>query len=329
MGKSVVSARNNPVLVGIALGAQNDLTSDFIAGRIFKGIKVDKNTGDIMSFGKDHMRVVSDLRNDGNTNYVTVDITKAEMWKLEWHELSIFVSDDNVDQYGAANVRANFTEMLMEQLMIVRESAAVTAMTTAANYSAGNKTSNMGWDDFTTSTPRQDLMVAQEAVKTSCGKYPNTAIIASNVWTYLCQHPQLLAGRQNVGESVLTADTLKPILFPHYAAADCQILIGQSTYNTANKGQTAIMGRAWSDCFIYAYINPKSDPKGHQSSMTGSFNKDGNTVDGASVQSIQVLVTKGEKYLETEEDITDRWQYDDVVMEYDCGYLITDCLNGI
>jgi hypothetical protein len=329
MGKSVVSARNNPVLVGIALGAQNDLTNDFIAGKIFKGIKVDKNTGDILSFGKDHMRVVSDLRKDGNTNYVTVAISKSEVWKLEWHELSIFVSDDHVDQYGAANVRANFTEMLMEQLMIVRESAAVTAMTTVGSYAAGNKTSNMGWNDFATSTPRQDFIAAQEAVKTSCGKYPNTAIIASDVWTYLCQHPQLLAGRQNVGESVMTIETLKPILFPHYAAADCQILIGQGVYNSANKGQTAIMGRVWSDCFVYAYINPKVDPKSHQTSMTASFTKDGSVSDTANAQAIQVLVTKGEKYLETEEDITDRWQYDDVVLGYECGYIFTDCLNNI
>jgi len=326
--KSTISARNNPVLVGLALGFQND-QKDFIASRIFKGIKVDKNTGDIISFGKDHMRVVSDVRRNGNTNYVSVTVSKSEVWKLEWHELSAFIDDDISDQFGAANARANFTEMLMEQLMIIRESAAVTAMTLAASYAAGNKTSNMEWDVFATSTPREDFIVAQEAVRTSCGKYPNVAIIAGDVWAYLIQHPQLLAGRLNVGESVMTAETMKPILFPHYAPKDCEILIGQSNYNSANKGATAVMGRAWSDCFIYAYINPNRDPKAHQSSMTASFTKDGSTASAETSQAIQVLITKQEKYLDTEEDVTDRWQYDDVVLSYDCGYLFTDCLNAV
>ena len=326
--KSAISARNNPVLVGLALGAQND-NKDFIAGRIFKSIKVDKNTGDILSFGKDHMRVVSDVRRNGNTNYVSVTVSKTEVWKLDWHELSAFIDDEISDQFGAANARANFVEMLMEQLMIIRESAAVTAMTTAASFAAGNKTSNMTWDDFSTSTPRQDFIAAMEAVKTSCGKYPNTAIIASDVWSYLIQHPQLLDGRKNVGDSVMTAETMKPILFPHYAPQDCEILIGQSVYNSANKGATAVLGRAWSDCFIYAYVNPNRDPKAHQSSMTASFSKDGSTTTPEAARSIRVLITKQEKYLETEEDVTDRWQYDDVVLDYGCGYLFTDCIDAV
>jgi hypothetical protein len=326
--KSTVSARNNPVLVGLALGAQNDL-KDFIAGRIFKAIKVDKNSGDIISFGKDHMRVVSDVRRNGNTNYISVTVSKSEVWKLEWHELSAFIDDDISDQFGAENARANFTEMLIEQLMIVRESAAVTAMTLAASYAAGNKTSNMEWDVFSTSTPREDFIAANEAVKTSCGKYPNTAIIASDVWSYLMQHPQLLQGRLNVGESVMTAETMKPILFPHYSPNECEILIGQSVYNSALKGATAVLGRAWSDCMILAYINPSRDPKAHQSSMTCSFSRDGVNPTPETARSIQVLVTKQEKYLDTEEDVTDRWQYDDVVLSYDCGYLFTDCLNAV
>ena len=317
---SAVSARNNPVLSNIALGVQNEL-KDFIAGKIFRPIKVEKNTGDILSFGKDHMRVITDVRKNGSTNYVTVSVSKSEVYKLEWHELSAFISDDIADQMGSESARMNFTEMLMEQLMIARESGAVVALTTAANFAAGNKDSNMAWDDYDTSTPREDFIKAQEAVKTSCGKYPNKAVIASDVWSYLIQHPQLLTGRQNVGDSVMTVETMKPILFPHYAPADCTIEIGQGVYNTANKGATAVMARVWSDCFVYMYVNPNPNPKMHQSSMTASFTK--------GKDAVQVMITKDRMYLETEEDVTDRWQYDDVVLDYSCGYLFTDCLSGV
>lgn len=320
MSNSAVSARNNPVLQNIALGAQNSLT-DFIAGKIFRGIKVEKNTGDILSFGKDHMRVVSDIRRNGTTNYVTVTISKSEIYKLEWHELSIFLSDDHADQLGQDVARMNFTEMLMEQLMVIRESGAVTAITTAGSYGANNKESGMAWDVYATSTPREDFIAAMEAVKTSCGKYPNKAVIASDVWSYLIQHPQLLTGRLNVGESVMTVETMKPILFPHHKPQDCEILIGQSIYNSAALGQTAGMVRAWTDCFVYMYVNPSPEPKIHQSSMTASFNK--------GKDAVQVIVTKDAKYLETEEDITDRWQYDDVVLDFNCGYLFTDCLSSV
>lgn len=311
---SSIAARNNPVLQDIALGMQNEAT-DFIAQKIFKPVIVEKNTGDLITFGKDHMRVLNTIRADGNTNYLTLSVSKSEKWDLEYHELTSFISDRIADQWGLVNARINFTEMLMESLMIARESAAVIALTTAASYDAANKTSGTGWSDYSSSTPRTDLIAAMEAVKTSCGKYPNVAIIASDVYTYMINHPHLRDAVAYKGESVITKEQLKTILFPHYAPADCEILIGQSVYNSAQKGQTAVGARSWSDVFIYAYINPKKDARVHQSSMCYSFNK--------GKDSVQVKTWKQPNFLDTEENVTDNWQYDDVIMDFDCGYLIT------
>lgn len=311
---SAISARNNPVLQDIALGTQN-LMTDFIAGKIFKSVVVEKNTGDILSFGSDHLRVLNTIRVDGNTNYLTMTVSKTEKWDLEYHELTAFITDKIADQWGLTNARINFTEMLMETLMIARESAAVTALTTAGNYAAANKTSGTGWSDYTSSTPRTDLIAGMEAVKTSCGRYPNVAIIASDVYTYLVNHPQIRDAVAYKGDSVISMEQLKSILFPHYAASQCEILIGQSVYNSAKKGQTAVGARAWSDVFVYAYINPNRDARVHQTSMCYSFNK--------GKDSVQVKTWKQPNFLETEENVTDNWQYDDVVMDYNCGYLIT------
>lgn len=317
MGINAVSARNNPVLQEVALGAQNELSA-FIAKKLFPAIKVQNLTGDIKTYGKDHLRIVNTVVEDGGTKRMSFSVTKAEKWDIENHQLTIFVSEKDIDQLGAQTAKNDAASINMESLMLSRENAIVAAMTTAGNYTLGNTVTLAGgnqWSAFSTSTPREDLITARERVRTNCGRYPNVAVMNPAVLNYLVNHPQIRDAAAYKGEATVSMEMLKTILFPTYQPSECEILIGAAQYNSASKGQTAVMTDLWGKVFIYAYVNKSPNPSIRQNSLGYSFNR--------GKDSVQVLETRENMYRENEVDITDRWEYDDVVLDFGSAYLIS------
>ena len=317
MGMNATVARNNPTLQEVALGTMND-TSAFIAKLLFPSIKVEKLTGDIKTYGKDHLRIINTVVEDGGTKRMSFSVSKAEKWDIENHQLTIFVSEKDIDQLGAQTAKNDATNINMETLMLSRENAIVSAMTTAGNYTLGNTVGLAGgdqWNEFSTSTPREDLITAREAVRTNCGRYPNTAVLNPAVLNYLVNHPQIRDAAAYKGEATVSMEMLKTILFPTYTPSECQILVGSAQYNSANKGQTGVMADLWGKVFIYAYVNRNPSPAIHQNSLGYSFNR--------GKDAIQVLETRENMYRENEVDITDRWEYDDVVLDFGSAYLIS------
>jgi len=317
MGMNATVARNNPVLQEIALGTMND-TSAFIAKLLFPSIKVEKLTGDIKTYGKDHLRIINTVVEDGGTKRMSFSVTKAEKWDINNHQLTIFVSEKDIDQLGAQVAKNDAASINMETLMLSRENAVVSALTTAGNYAVANNTTLVGgdqWSAFSTSDPRGDLITAREAVRTSCGRYPNTAVMNPAVLNYLQNHPQIRDAAAYKGEAVVSMDMLKTILFPTYKPSECEILIGAAQYNSANKGQTGVMADLWGKVFIYAYVNKNPNPSVHQNSLGYSFNR--------GKDAVQVFETRETMYRENEVDITDRSEYDDVVLDFGSAYLIS------
>lgn len=317
MGTNAIAARNNPVLQEVALGAQNELDS-FIAKKLFPAIKVEKLTGDIKTYGKDHLRIINTVVEDGGTKRMSFSVTKAEKWDIENHQLTIFVSEKDIDQLGAQTAKNDAASINMETLMLSRENATVSAMTTAGNYTLGNTVTLAGgdqWSAFSTSTPREDLIAAREEVRTNCGRYPNVAVLNPAVLNYLVNHPQIRDAAAYKGEATVSMEMLKTILFPTYKPADCEILIGAAQYNSANKGQTGVMTDLWGKVFIYAFVNRNPNPSIRQNSLGYSFNR--------GKDSVQVLETRENMYRENEVDVTDRWEYDDVVLDFGSAYLIS------
>jgi len=317
MAISNISARNNPVLQQVALGYQHDADM-FIAQKILPEIKVEKLTGDLKTYGKDHLRIINTIAENGETIMLTHTVTHAQQWNIHNHELTAFMSERDADQLGPDQAKADFTEMNMETLLISRENALAAFATNLSNYGANNKQSNSTtslWSDFINSTPRQDIITMNEAVRKTCGRYPNRVIVSPTVVNYMVNHPQLRDAVMHIGESVLSLDKLKTILFPTYAAADCEILVAMAQYNSAAKGQTAVMTDIWNDVIIFAYVNPAPNPRQHQTSFGYSFSR-------GKGSAVQVIPWKQQYSRENEFYITDRWEYDDVIIAAGSGSTI-------
>lgn len=138
------------------------------------------------------------------------------------------------------NPEGRAVEMLSNLIALDRENRTAAAVFNAANYAAGNQQTLSGtsqFSDFANSDPLSVLMNALDA----CVMRPNVMVIGQAAWTKLRQHPKIVAAvLGNAGTSgIVGRDAVAGLLEIE------QLLVGQGFINTAKRGQTATLARAW------------------------------------------------------------------------------------
>lgn len=152
----------------------------------------------------------------------------------------------NFDPEGLAVIRTT------DLVLLDREKRVADAVFNASNYAAANKATLSGssqWSD-TTSDPFTAIMTAFDGLLVR----PNKAVMGRAVFSKLRQHPKILEAVKSTGgaisSGVVAARQLAELL-----ELD-ELIVGESWLNTAKKGQTASMARAWGKSFLAFYQNP-------------------------------------------------------------------------
>jgi len=307
------STRNDPTLSTIMLGYMNQ-AEQFIADQIYKGVKVAKKTGDIRTFGSTSQRVVNTIQGSGESKTLTFEVTKASAWSLDKHALKALITEDDMDQLGDQEAKNTGMDAIVEALLIAREYAVATAITSTSTYT--NDTTLTGtsqWSDYDNSDPVSDLQAGREAVRGGCGKRPNTAIMSATVYDKLIQHPDFLSAARYKGEDSVSFSRLKGLLFPGQPEGNVSVLVGEARYESAKEGATDSYTDIWGKHFIYAYIDKAPNPRKPQSTFTAKFFKGKGAI-------------AAKKWTEPDTDPglweKGEWEYDDVILDELCGYLI-------
>lgn len=118
----------------------------------------------------------------------------------------------------------------------------------ASNYAAANKATLSGtsqWSDFANSDPISAILTALDSMVMR----GNIAVMGQAVWTKLSTHPKLVKAfyGTSADTGIVTRDFVAQ-LFELEA-----IYVGQAWLNTAKKGQTASLSRAWGKHFALLY----------------------------------------------------------------------------
>lgn len=138
------------------------------------------------------------------------------------------------------NPEGRAVEMLSNLIALDRENRTASAVFNTSTYAAGNQQTLSGtsqFSDFVNSDPLSVLMNALDA----CVMRPNVMVIGQAAWTKLRQHPKIVAAvLGNAGTSgIVGRDAVAGLLEIE------QLLVGQGFINTAKRGQTATLARAW------------------------------------------------------------------------------------
>lgn len=167
--------------------------------------------------------------------------------------------DDVIPQDDIDNAPPNYdpmgrsTAMLTNLIVLDREVRVANLVFANATYPAANRVTLAGvsqWSDYTNSDPVAAIMNALDGVVIR----PNIAVFGRATFTKLRMHPkvvQAVLGVANTGAGLSAGAVSRKAIADLLELDD--VLVGESFYNTAKKGQTQTLARAWGKHAAFLY----------------------------------------------------------------------------
>lgn len=205
------------VLTNISLGWHNN---SFVGEQLFPSVPVKKQSDKYYVFGRESwVAETSDFRGPGTeANEIPGLKVSLTPYYAQEHALQIAVTDEERENTDSPlSPDQDGTELVTSKIILGRELAMQTLVTTAANYASGLSTTLSGtaqWSDYASgvSDPIKDIRTANRAVHAKLFTEPNTAVIPYQVMSILEDHPKIIARIQYSERAILTPEIIAAVL---------------------------------------------------------------------------------------------------------------------
>src|SRR6185295_17070655 len=207
----------------------------FLGSVFFPAVSVRKQSDKYYIFGREAWALPpgNDLRAPGaEANEVAGITVSTDTYFAVEHALQIPVTDEereNADTPLAPLVDG--TELVTSQLLLGRELAIKTLLTTASNYAAGHSVTLAGatqWNVATTSFPIEDVRLARTTIYGKIFMEPNTMAIPYEVMAALENHAEIIDRIKYSERGILTPELISNFF------GGMRILTAGAAYNSAN-----------------------------------------------------------------------------------------------
>ena len=236
------------VLSNLALGYSN---AESVGSLLFPSIPVTLRAGKIIQFGLEGFRLYNIRRAPGATIAEVEFGYSAGSYSLEQFAVKAKVPVEiaqEAQNAHAIDLGSGAVSLTMEIQSQSLEYQHAELARGAGNYDVGHKHAYTGatswWND--SARPLDDIAQAREAVRRTCGKYPNTMVLGPDAWSAIRRHPQVLARFQNT-DGVITLEQFARLV------EIANVRVGQRTYYDDDDGQFHDM---WGSDVVMAWVNP-------------------------------------------------------------------------
>ena len=241
-------------LQGIALAYRNP-TQSFIADKIMPRTPVATKSFKYLEFDSEQHFSLPDTKVGRKSEPTVVEYVATEKSATVFdYGLDDIVPIDDIEQARASNIdfdpQAKAVEFLTDLVMLDRERRVAKIVQDSANYASTkvtNVSSSAKWDNNTVN-PRNLLLNALDTPLLR----PNTMVVGREAWTKIRQHPKLVSSVSSAdnSEGAITKQQLADLLEIH------QVLVGDSIYNAAARGQDLNKTYSWGKHIALLHINP-------------------------------------------------------------------------
>jgi hypothetical protein len=231
-----------------------------VGEQLFPTVPVQKQSDKYYIFGREGWLVVNDVRAPGTAANEIPGLTlSTDTYYAQEHSLQIPVTDEerwNADSPLTPDRDA--TELVTARIMLGRERAMQTLVTTTANYASGNTTTLSGtaqFNDYVNSDPISIMRTAKSTVNSRIFMDPNVGVIPYQVMTILEDHPDFIERIKYSERGIVSSELIGAIL------GMGNIIIPGVGINSANEGQPATLGYLWGKDVIFAWVPPRAGLK--------------------------------------------------------------------
>lgn len=246
------NVHNDQFLTDISIGWPN---GDMVGEQLMPSLRLKKQSDKYYIYGREGwgLDIGGDYRGPGDeANEVSGLVMSSDSYFAQEHALQVGVADeenDNADSPLEPFIDA--TELVTARVLLVRELAIKTLVTTAANFASGNSVTLSGtaqWNDYVNSNPILDWRTGVRATHAKLFNEPNTGLIPYQVMSQLMDHPDFIERIKYSERGVLTAEIIAAIFNIG------KIIVPGVGYNAANLGQTASLSYLWGKDVLMAYV---------------------------------------------------------------------------
>ncbi len=210
----------NPILTNLAQGYSDP---EFVGFTLFPPVPVAVAGGQVLEFGKESFRRHSTARAPGTEIKRVTYGYLGKPYALENHAIAGQVPVETQRDAKAVpgiDTAAGAAELAMKIVRRGLEVQQATVATNAANYGNNNKIALTGAGKFSdpASTPILAMDGFREAVRSSCGLYPNAGVFSALAWIAFKNNPSVKATlSDNRSRTVTLADARDLLQIPNLA----------------------------------------------------------------------------------------------------------------
>lgn len=200
----------DPILSTIAQGYRN---AEFIGSLLFPRVPVFTSGGQIIEFGKEAFYSYNLRRTPGGATKRIQFGYLGKPFALLQDSVEVPVPREHMRDAAAVPGIDLGTRAVMLGMKVVTKSLEVdqaAIATNAANYDANHQLALAGAAQWSTATgtPTNDIANAREAVRSSVGIYPNTAVLSAKAFEAAINNPQVTGRFQYTTHDLITEDML-------------------------------------------------------------------------------------------------------------------------
>jgi len=228
---------------------------DFVGNLLFPQVSVAKQTNKYYIFGRESWAVEpgGDLRAPGTpANEIAGMLVSTDSYFCRDHSLRIPVTmEERENADNPLDPLSDGTMLVTQKVLLVRELAMKTMVTTTANYESGLSVTLAGgqqWSDYVNSNPISDIKTGIRAVHAGLFTFVNTAVLPYQVMTQLEDHPDFIERIKYSQRGIVTSELVGALFtIPN-------LIVPGVGYNSANPGQTASLTYLWGKDVVLAYV---------------------------------------------------------------------------
>ena len=299
----------DPVLTSHAVAYRN---RSFIADLILPRKPVGKREFKYNSIAKGTYLTIPDTKvgKKSEPNQVEMGFTQVDS-SCEDYGLDDLVPQDDIDNAPPGyDPKAHAAEYIMDCVELDREKRVADTVFNADNFASGNKATLSGTSQFSSSSSTP-IATIQDAID-ACFYRPNYAVMGRAVMTALSRHASIVSAVNASGSQSGIARRRQ--IAELFELED--IFVGESFYNTAKPGQTAVVTRLWGKSLLLFYQNPMADNmRGATFGFTAQF---GSRIAGTIPEPKKGL--RGSHLVRAGESVKE------IIMATDLGYLFSDAV---
>ena len=314
------NARTSLPLTNMSLAYMNKL-EDFLWFKVAPAVTVKAKSGSIYEYGKDALRITDTAKaTNGRYNKINLSVSKSDHYYLESYGLFADVLEQDVENAEAPiNAEMDTAQMLLQKVMLDGEKKLADSIFSGSVITQNTTlTTTAQWSDYTTgvSNPITNINTGINTIRSATGKLANTLVFGYRAWETFKFHPKILA--MFPGAPEITKDMLESAAKRIFGIKN--VYVGAAVHTDTNLGAaTETMSDLWTDSCLVAYIEETPTLKSRTLCVT--------YVRKAKVQTVVVGKSAIGERAELEEVysiIGQKIEYDQVIVDAACGYLIID-----